>query len=260
MAKLVSLALFLVLAAAAIGGRASAAVSLPSASFILGCESWFHNTLEERDDIAGATSGSCGVESGSASLVSDPAVVLEATSLGSGVNGTAILTGEATYYFAVTGPDADVPVTIRTRLFASTSAVEDPDEESSVANALIVVSSGPTVARAFVCEQFATSCGSPGAFDGDLQLTVPTGTAVKVFLQIDVASPDGPAQASVDPWIFVDPSVADAGQYSIVLSDGVSNGLPAGVPEPAAWAMLLVGAGLAGGMVRRRRSIALAAA
>jgi hypothetical protein len=49
------------------------------------------------------------------------------------------------------------------------------------------------------------------------------------------------ASAFADPFIFVDPGVAGASQYSIVLSPGVANGLPASVPEPAEWALVATG-------------------
>ena len=62
-----------------------------------------------------------------------------------------------------------------------------------------------------------------------------------------------------DPFIFVDPSFANADLYSIVVSDGVANALPtvSTVPEPSSVLLLMVGlAGLAGlrrGMGQRFR-------
>jgi hypothetical protein len=59
--------------------------------------------------------------------------------------------------------------------------------------------------------------------------------------------------ASVDPLIYIDPGFAGASDYSIELSPGVANALP-GVPEPAAWTMMLTGFGLLGLAARRRRA------
>jgi hypothetical protein len=44
------------------------------------------------------------------------------------------------------------------------------------------------------------------------------------------------AFASADPLIFIAPADNPGGEYSILLSEGVGNGLPSAVPEPATWA------------------------
>ena len=70
------------------------------------------------------------------------------------------------------------------------------------------------------------------------------------------------AHAYVDPEISIDPSFALTDpnyltNYSIVLSPGVGNSLPAGaVPEPATWALMIGGFGLTGALARRRRAVA----
>jgi len=68
----------------------------------------------------------------------------------------------------------------------------------------------------------------------------------------------GPAQAFLDPSIYIDPAFPDAGLYSIVLSDGIGNppplSVPEAVPEPSsAMLMLSAPAGLLGlGWLRSR--------
>lgn len=68
------------------------------------------------------------------------------------------------------------------------------------------------------------------------------------------------ASASADPYIFIDPSFADAAKYSIAVSEGVSNNNPAlaAVPEPASWAMMIGGLGLVGVSMRRRQAASFA--
>jgi hypothetical protein len=49
------------------------------------------------------------------------------------------------------------------------------------------------------------------------------------------------------------PAATFGGTVSFVLSNA------GGVPEPASWALMIVGFGSAGAMLRRRRSLAMAA-
>src|SRR5262245_31155347 len=69
------------------------------------------------------------------------------------------------------------------------------------------------------------------------------------------------ASASADPFIFVDPAFPNARLYDIVVSPGVGNAASvAAVPEPAAWALLMVGlTAMAMAALRRRPLHALSA-
>ncbi len=60
----------------------------------------------------------------------------------------------------------------------------------------------------------------------------------------------GPAITSLA--FSFDPSIADAKQFRVEF--------PSAVPEPAAWTMMILGVGMIGGVMRRRRKMALAAA
>lgn len=70
------------------------------------------------------------------------------------------------------------------------------------------------------------------------------------------------ANAYVDPMITLNFDLAAEG-FTLTLADGssVGNAIPGagGVPEPAAWALMIAGFGGVGMAVRRRRAIALAA-
>ena len=79
----------------------------------------------------------------------------------------------------------------------------------------------------------------------------------------------GPAESgsatvdeTVDPIFMIDPNGPDAGLYTLAFSDGViaDQGFPASVPEPATWALLLLGAGGVGARLRWARSRGAAAA
>jgi hypothetical protein len=85
----------------------------------------------------------------------------------------------------------------------------------------------------------------PASFTLETSFSIPTSSLLEVSM---VASADalsiggqGSASASayLDPYFFIDPSTANLGEYSILVSEGIGN-LPA-TPEPSTWAMMLLG-------------------
>jgi hypothetical protein len=67
----------------------------------------------------------------------------------------------------------------------------------------------------------------------------------------------GTAFAFIDPLVTLDPALGS--QYSLTVGGGgVANATP-GVPEPATWALMLGGFGLAGSALRRRRMVTVCA-
>lgn len=98
---------------------------------------------------------------------------------------------------------------------------------------------------------------SGGTFTG----YVPTNTPMSIMIDAISASRDGPGSAMVDPQISsLDPA------YTLQLSPGVSNTIEAftapapSVPEPATWAMLILGIAILGIAARRRSGSAALAA
>ena len=149
--------------------------------------------------------------------------------------------GGATLYYTVTyvGPDGDVPADI-------------------VASGLL---SGITAETVFTARQGATDlvqkyqgcslvgCPQPSwtvALTQEVQANVPIQVAISALVSGAYAlnTPGtyayGGSFAEVDPTFTIDPSFADAADYSIVLTQGVIQGVSA-VPEPAAIWQLLAG-------------------
>ena len=169
--------------------------------------------------------------------------------------------GFLTYYFTVDGPGPSVEVDIDTRLTQSTVNGGYGFSEILV-TAGTDIFTAPNSAYEVIC---SSGCSDDAtALDTTLQITTNPGYVSSVDLEIEAgtgfsANPIA-GYASADPFIFIDPSVPDASAYTITLSPGVANGLPGmgGVPEPATWAMMLAGLGLAGAQLRdshrRRRS------
>jgi hypothetical protein len=96
--------------------------------------------------------------------------------------------------------------------------------------------------------------------DGTMLFPINTILDVLMFAEADSDVELGPSQgaAFIDPVFSIDPSFANADQYSIVTSPGIGNGDigGGGVPEPSAWAMMLIGFGALGATLRERRRYA----
>ncbi len=176
------------------------------------------------------------------------------------------VTVDLQYDFTVTGGSLGdlVPVLVHTGMSTQVSPSLDSNNANAAEAALrlyglsptgSIISSGPV---AHACSMSPGPADCPSSFDGDLNLTLPSGSSERVYLHLIVgASSNAAAVASawIDPYIFVDPQFAHVGDYSIAVSSGVANALP--VAEPSPWVLMLAGLGGIGQAVRRRaRSVA----
>jgi len=149
------------------------------------------------------------------------------------------------YYFEVVGPGPGtaIPVDILAR-----------GTTTGVANAQLGVSfdGGPE-------GYYVSSPATNGDWTLNTQFTANVGPIYQVSLNAQALPPSGDGMstlfsstAAVDPLFTIDPSFANASQYALVFSPGVSNSAAGAVPEPSTWVMLLVGTFCLGPFAIRR--------
>lgn len=202
---------------------------------------------------------SCSTSSESATRVLSPDPTLTATAAYPG--GFAVVTASAssflTYYFAVVGGQFGdiVPVEVDFSL----AARQTGDGYGSAYFSVTGFGSKEICTRSNCADQSET-------YTGAFHFNASVGLNNEVYTFAQAGASYGPdartGYAMVDPYIFIDPTFANAGNYRIVVSDGVGNVAPTtgGVPEPATWGLMLAGFALAGVGLRRREIAAAAAA
>lgn len=140
------------------------------------------------------------------------------------------------YSFEVIGGNVgdQVPLLIATML--ETSAVPN---SFGAALMNVTTSLGATLTR--VCTD--GSCPE-STFDGVVSLMAVSGQVGSVQLTTQAANTflfGGTANASADPFIYVDPLFAGASRYSVVVSEGVGNALSITVNEPDSFGLFAIG-------------------
>jgi hypothetical protein len=213
---------------------ASAAIAVPAATSSVDCTS-------NNPAFSESNSGGCALPGGAglASAVLSPFVNITTEVAAAPAVASLLASGDISYFFAVVGGTAgdSVPVLVHAGLDVDATL-------SGTASASIVVTTSFGSADAEVCA--GPSCSDEGDFGGALSVLAESGQFNTISLSAvseEAFSQGGTAGASADPLITIDPSFADAGEYSIVVSARVANALPPAmaVPELSTWAMMLLG-------------------
>jgi hypothetical protein len=187
------------------------------------------------------------------SLGSQPSPFIHAQAVGTLQNYNPSVSGDITYYVGVNGPDDGTFVPIDVAYTMSGQIVDNGayDMFAQANLSLLSYYKGNPVSIEFVTHD--------GDFNvsGHVAWAVASGAAGQVHLNahsgmvVDITG-SGTADVSIDPVFTIDPTFAAQG-YSLVVSQNAGNRPAAGgVPEPAAWALMLVGFGGVGAVLRRR--------
>jgi hypothetical protein len=190
---------------------------------------------------ASVTLGSSGAQV-TASPSPDPSVLAAANAVGEGTDVRANILYQ--YSFEVFGAAAIVPVTVKTSISVGGTSVGPGGVWSSFAELSI---SGHSISFASAGSDHIT----PTTINLDQTLSLLADKVYLVNLYADAhAQSVFPGGASNGVFAAIDPTLSAPDGYSILLSDGISNG----VPEPSTWAMMILGFAGIGFMAYRRNS------
>jgi hypothetical protein len=231
----------LAILAAAIGGSLAQANALPAGTGYVQCST-------TAGLITDPVSCNGGTDSGLVTYA--PFAGIGGSAYGQGLVDTANIIGVLDYNFEVTGgtPGAVVPVDIDTALQATPISIGYVFSEIGV--------TANTSAGVTICSN-GLGCDGATGFSGTLQVNALSGAVNSVHLEIEAGGARGSASdfdggtASVDPYIYVDPTFLNAGDYSIEVSPNIGN-VP--VPLPATAWLLGSALGGVGLFIRRRRN------
>jgi PEP-CTERM motif len=177
-----------------------------------------------------------------------------------------------TYSFEIVNPLVGVtPVTMFARAIGTASTTGQGSANGFfqvLQTATSTTSGGPgqpamTVLLVPMCTGLGCTNPAPPSFNINQRITLMTNTDYLVILSVAAGAANegqapfsGSGTASIDPYFYLDPLIADPNDYTLLFSPGIVNS-PSNfaVPEPSTWAMILLGfAGLGFAGYRRTRS------
>jgi hypothetical protein len=193
----------------------------------------------------------CSLDGATATVQRTPFALITVSASGAP---STIASASLSFDFLVTGGTAGDLVTVGLTTTMMTSLTGQGGSNAQVVWDDSVASSQKDLCSSTLAAATACVHDAAGLFDGTITFAAVSGEVGQIHLDVDAGTGlGGTGFASVDPFMFVenDPT----GIYSLDISSDVPNALPTagGVPEPAGWALMLAGFGLAGTALRRQR-------
>lgn len=179
------------------------------------------------------------------------------------VNGSEVLTANATinWDFEVLAP-ADTLVGTQVNL--TITGTYDASVTSAAGGGVGNIFVGPNFAEltsAFHQECDGGDKGQCGHDPFEVQALVTVNEVEEIELQVNGVGGDNlnlghGFSFSIDPMLSLSPDLIDQGFSLQVEPDALPPPITGGVPEPAAWTLMILGFGMAGASLRRRRALA----
>jgi PEP-CTERM motif len=209
-------------------------------------------------------------ESASVALVPQPTLNVSVSGISGHPFDNTATSAEATstYFFSITGPsDVMVPVEVNSSINGSFNPQFSSDPAIFLTGYVIAggsESTGSGEVGLSICpgtygiDGCAASGLSSNSVHLDQVVDFSSNSLIEVQMLASIAAADDPlsyysGSLSVDPLFTIDPAfLASNPGYSLSFSSGVGNSASA-VPEPATWAMLLLGIGGIGAAMRSQR-------
>jgi hypothetical protein len=240
----------------------------PASFFLTTVDTVTSSPPNDHKDITGfgtytASSGSGGTTATATATLSgglDPALTAQASAKNSGPNtgATADVKSGFSYEFRVTGPTANVNLTISATGLLTSTAMPDPNNFFGSAQLFLGVSGpGPGLLDSVTCTVGTSACsqgfaGGTVSFQTGAIYTVQLGATLHAGLFSSPAAQSLLIAAFIDPSFSVAAGTLNANQYTFEYSPGLLSNVAA-TPLPAAMPLFAGGLGVLGLFARRRK-------
>jgi PEP-CTERM motif-containing protein len=189
-----------------------------------------------------------------------PSISASASGTGSGFESFANIEYTLDYYVEIVGPSGLVTVGVDSTGRATASSENPMYSGTGSATVQVFGYAGSLITDTATAD---SQLNPSDSFNLSTTIQESANSEFEVILDVDASVMTSVGKASgygfVDPFFFIPITDPNAGDYTILTSDGIGNFPVPTVPEPSTWAMMLLGfagLGFAGWRTSRRKSAA----